>query len=254
MSEVCNHECGECEYYMQPFCTYTPKQEPRYTNRIDKNNIKFNTLNPVWDNTKEDALNVFEMIEIMNNQHFKIDKLERVTRTALWELNRIDEYENYSLHGNWGNFTLHSIKEGKMILTPLMVVERLNKLSKQNQLLKLKNKNALKVLDDFMNVLNEIQADPNQCGGYYLNKARDMLELMGKEVKPNLDEIRGDSKGKEAALKIAEWMTKNCKYEYYKPEFKPEFKPMGINCSQREPTDYKKRKAIEKALKELKNG
>ena len=72
--------------------------------------------------------------------------------------------------------------------------------------------------------------------------------------KINLDEIIGDSKGKEAALKIAEWMTKNCKYEYYKPEFKPEFKPMRINCSQRGPTDYKKRKAIEKALKEIKNG
>ena len=72
--------------------------------------------------------------------------------------------------------------------------------------------------------------------------------------KINLDEIIGDSKGKEAALKIAEWVTKNCKYEYYKPEFKPEFKPMGINCSQREPTDEEKRKAIEKALKEIKNG
>lgn len=183
MSEVCNHECGECEYYMQPFCTYTPKQEPRYTNRIDKNNIKFQTLNPVWDNKEQDALNVFKMINIMNEQQWKIDKLEKITRSALFDLNRIDNYENYSLHGHWGNFALHSIKEDKLILTPLGVVERLNKLSKQNQLLKLKNENTKKILNSFMDVLNEIQADPNQCEGYYLNMARNMLKSMGKEVK-----------------------------------------------------------------------
>lgn len=72
--------------------------------------------------------------------------------------------------------------------------------------------------------------------------------------KINLDEIIGDSKGKEAALKIAEWMTKNFHYGPYLPDHKPKFKPMGINCSQREPTDEEKRKAIEKALKEIKNG
>ena len=40
--------------------------EKRFENRLNKDNIKFNTLNPVWDNEKEDALNVFEMIEVLN--------------------------------------------------------------------------------------------------------------------------------------------------------------------------------------------
>ena len=40
--------------------------EKRFENRLDKSNVKFNTLNPVWDNEKEDALNVFEMIDELN--------------------------------------------------------------------------------------------------------------------------------------------------------------------------------------------
>ena len=32
--------------------------EKRFENRLDKSNLKFNTLNPVWDNEKETALNV----------------------------------------------------------------------------------------------------------------------------------------------------------------------------------------------------
>ena len=38
----------------------------RFENRLNKDNVKFNTLNPVWDNEKEDALNVFEMIDLLN--------------------------------------------------------------------------------------------------------------------------------------------------------------------------------------------
>ena len=40
--------------------------EKRFENRLDKSNVKFNTLNPVWDTEKEDALNVFEMIDELN--------------------------------------------------------------------------------------------------------------------------------------------------------------------------------------------
>lgn len=48
----------------------------RFENRLNKSDIKFNTLNPVWDNEKGVALNVFEMIEEMNKlesekNHFK---------------------------------------------------------------------------------------------------------------------------------------------------------------------------------------
>lgn len=39
----------------------------RFENRLDKSNIKFNTQNPVWDNIKEDAFNVFEMIDMLND-------------------------------------------------------------------------------------------------------------------------------------------------------------------------------------------
>jgi len=41
----------------------------RFENRLNKDNIKFNTLNPVWDNEKETGLNVFEMIDLMNELH-----------------------------------------------------------------------------------------------------------------------------------------------------------------------------------------
>ena len=41
-------------------------ENKRFENRLNKSNIKFNTLNPVWDNEKEDALNVFEMIDLLN--------------------------------------------------------------------------------------------------------------------------------------------------------------------------------------------
>ena len=40
--------------------------EKRFINRLDLLNPKFNTLNPVWDNEKGDALNVFEMIGELN--------------------------------------------------------------------------------------------------------------------------------------------------------------------------------------------
>lgn len=39
----------------------------RFENRLNKSNIKFNTLNPTWDTEKEDAINVFEMIDLLNN-------------------------------------------------------------------------------------------------------------------------------------------------------------------------------------------
>ena len=41
----------------------------RFENRLNKNNIKFNTQNPVWDNEKQDAFNVFEMIDMLNHLH-----------------------------------------------------------------------------------------------------------------------------------------------------------------------------------------
>lgn len=48
----------------------------RFENRLNKSNIKFNTLNPVWDNEKETALNVFEMIDKLNEYSEKTYELE----------------------------------------------------------------------------------------------------------------------------------------------------------------------------------
>lgn len=48
----------------------------RFENRLNKSNIKFNTLNPVWDNEKKTALNVFEMIDKLNEYSEKIYELE----------------------------------------------------------------------------------------------------------------------------------------------------------------------------------
>jgi chromosome segregation ATPase len=49
----------------------------RFENRLDKSNVKFNTLNPVWDNEKEDAFNVFEMIDLLNDYEVKYQELEQ---------------------------------------------------------------------------------------------------------------------------------------------------------------------------------
>ena len=50
--------------------------EKRFENRLDKSNVKFNTLNPVWDNEKETGLNVFEMIDELNNLSEEKEKLQ----------------------------------------------------------------------------------------------------------------------------------------------------------------------------------
>ena len=48
----------------------------RFENRLKKSDIKFNTLNPVWDNEKGTALNVFEMIDKLNEYSEKTYELE----------------------------------------------------------------------------------------------------------------------------------------------------------------------------------
>ena len=50
----------------------------RFENRLNKDNVKFNTLNPVWDNEKQDALNVFEMIDLLNGLHEENENLQDV--------------------------------------------------------------------------------------------------------------------------------------------------------------------------------
>ena len=56
----------------------------RFENRLNKSNIELNTLTPVWDNEKGTALNVFEMIDKLNEYSEKTYELEL----------RIDELED----------------------------------------------------------------------------------------------------------------------------------------------------------------
>lgn len=51
--------------------------EKRYENRLNKSNVKFNTLNPIWDNETEDGLNVFEMIDVLNELYDENEKLKQ---------------------------------------------------------------------------------------------------------------------------------------------------------------------------------
>ncbi len=48
----------------------------RFENRLNTDNRKYHVLNPVWDNEKETALNVFEMIDKLNEYSEKIYELE----------------------------------------------------------------------------------------------------------------------------------------------------------------------------------
>ena len=52
-------------------------ENKRFENRLNKENVKFNTQNPVWDNKREDALNVFEMIEELNALHEENQELRK---------------------------------------------------------------------------------------------------------------------------------------------------------------------------------
>ena len=49
----------------------------QFENRLNTNLKKWHILNPVWDNEKGDALNVFKMINLLNELSNKNKKLEK---------------------------------------------------------------------------------------------------------------------------------------------------------------------------------
>lgn len=61
------------------------------------------------------------------------------------------------------------------------VVDVLNEYAEENEQLKCGNNNLKAVLNDFINILNRLQSNPNDK--QTLNVARDMLQNMGKELK-----------------------------------------------------------------------
>jgi regulator of replication initiation timing len=58
--------------------------------------------------------------------------------------------------------------------------KKLNTAMKENEQLKCGNKNLKAILNDFINILNRLQSNPNN--EQTLNVARDMLQNMGKEL------------------------------------------------------------------------
>lgn len=68
----------------------------RFENRLNKSNVKFNTLNPVWDTEKEDALNVFEMIDELNYLNDCCDNLIDDNTEYVAEINQMHK-ENEQL-------------------------------------------------------------------------------------------------------------------------------------------------------------
>ena len=56
--------------------------EKRFENRLDKSNVKFNTLNPTWDNEKETGLNVFEMIDELNKLSDENKQIKHIIKEA----------------------------------------------------------------------------------------------------------------------------------------------------------------------------
>ena len=87
-------ENGRCRCIPIPYEKYMA--EKRFENRLDKSNVKFNTLNPVWDNEKEDALNVFEMIDELNRLNLDCSNLIDDNTEYVVEINQMHK-ENEQL-------------------------------------------------------------------------------------------------------------------------------------------------------------
>ena len=92
----------------------------RFENRLNRNKIKFNAQNPVWDNEQETAINVFEMMRLLNKYQEEVERLQFL------------------------------------------------------------NNNLDNILADFMNILNRLQANPNDEQGWSV--VRDMLMNMEVEL------------------------------------------------------------------------
>ena len=73
--------------------------EKRFENRLDKSNVKFNTINPIWDNEKETGLNVFEMMDLLNKYdteynmcHNDVLRLEKENEDLKQQMQRLYNY------------------------------------------------------------------------------------------------------------------------------------------------------------------
>lgn len=100
----------------------------RFENRLNKDIKKFHALNPVWDNEKQDALNVFEMIDLLNelNEKSEISSLKFESDTANLLQKRkinvkdsiIEAFFKKSLH-KFSTKVNEDIKNNNVVNTPM---------------------------------------------------------------------------------------------------------------------------------------
>lgn len=62
----------------------------RFENRLNKNNENFKALGPVWDKEINDALNLFEMIDLLNALHEENYELKQLLEEIRHEITCID--------------------------------------------------------------------------------------------------------------------------------------------------------------------
>lgn len=112
--------------------------QKRFENRLSKNNLKFLYQNPVWDNEKKDAINVFEMIDLLNELVTKCNGLKK---------------ENAELKEKYENCKQECLKtkEDVMILesTNMEYEDALGRLEEENKIIRDMNKIHIKNLQDF---------------------------------------------------------------------------------------------------------
>lgn len=91
----------------------------RFENRLNTDNRKYHVLNPVWDNLEEDAYNIFEMIELLNDYDHRLEyfkekfnkRIKFYEQLAVETRNEPDKYTNSIAHS-----ILEELEELKMEL------------------------------------------------------------------------------------------------------------------------------------------
>ena len=124
----------------------------------------------------EDSMMGDEVVNRLNEQHETNEQL-RHDATILIQSNHDYRKENEELKQT--NQKLYDDLQTCMSYKSLKMGEN-SILKKENEQLKCGNKNLKSILNDFINICNRLQANPNDK--LTLNVARDMLQNMGKEL------------------------------------------------------------------------
>ena len=119
--------------------------------------------------TEEQTNSVEEVLKLRGRGN------ETAKRYNVWDIDGtifLEDHKEGSYHiGQVGNVDINCLND---------IANRLNDLTEENEQLKCGNKNLKSILNDFINILNRLQSNPNN--EQTLNVARDMLQNMGKEL------------------------------------------------------------------------